>query len=70
MERLEHLERIRDLLEQLSVLGYHPFQIKQILEDAIETTELDSLALNEQEQLVKALEEYVKFAFKCRLVSR
>lgn len=67
MERLEH---IRDLLEQLRVLGYHSLQIKQIVADAIGMAEMDSLPPKEQEQLVKALEEYVAFARKCRSAFR
>jgi hypothetical protein len=67
---MERLEYIRNLLEQLSVLGYHPFQIEQIIAETIETTKLDSLLPQEQEQLANSLEEYVKFALKCRSVPR
>jgi hypothetical protein len=56
----------KDLLEQLHGLGYHLFQINQIIEDAIGTTKLDSLSIPAQQQLVMTLEDYVNFAFKCR----
>jgi flagellar basal body-associated protein FliL len=68
MERL--VDRLRELLEELRALGYHPFQIKQIIEDTLGRTDLESLSGKEQEQLAKALEEYVKFALKCRSVRR
>ena len=65
------IDDIRQLLEQLNGLGYHPFQIKQIISDTLDgSTDLESLSIEEQQQLTKALEEYVKFALKCRAVNR
>ena len=63
-------QHIEDLKSQLLAMGYLPFQLDTIIRDTIDTTQLDKLTTLEVDQLSEVLEEYVRFAQKCRTSNR
>jgi ABC-type transporter MlaC component len=63
-------EETKRLLEQLEEMGYHPFQVQQIVQDAIGTNELKTVTPEQNRKLIEALEEYIQFAKKCRAPKR
>lgn len=63
-------QKIHELIGELQTLGYHDFQIKQIIRDMIGSSDLNRLSAAEQRELVSGLEEYVRFAVKCKTVQR
>lgn len=65
---MQKREKIRELLVQLDGLGYHSFQVKEIIQETVGTTRLETLTEAEEANLVETLEEYVQFALKCRTV--
>ena len=65
---MQRQEKIRELLVQLDGLGYHSFQVKEIIQETVGTTQMDTLTEEQEGNLVETLEEYVKFALKCRTV--
>jgi hypothetical protein len=63
-------DRVSDLLGQLSHLGYHQFQIERIIRDSVGASDLESLSSEQAGRLVGVLEEYTRFAAKCRSVMK
>jgi uncharacterized membrane protein YheB (UPF0754 family) len=63
-------EETKNLLDQLNGLGYHPFQVKQIIQDATGSTDLKTITPEQNQKLLEALQEYIQFAQKCRTVQR
>lgn len=59
-------EQILQSIKQLSDLGYHDFQIDSILNDTVNTKRVDSLTPEQRKELFEVLEDYIKFALKCR----
>ena len=57
---------IKNLISQLRSLGYVQYQIDSIVKEAVGTVALSNLKKEEQTELVEVLQEYVKFAVKCR----
>lgn len=66
----EFLQQFQELTGQLQALGYHQFQIRQIIRDGMGTAELDRLTPEQQQALLRDLNDYVKFAMKCKAVQR
>lgn len=62
----DYLVRISHLKQQLIALGYHPFQINEIIMDSVATNKLDTITLEQGRQLITALEEYIEFARRSR----
>ncbi len=63
-------EEVKGLLEQLETMGYHPFQVRQIIQETIGTNELNALTPEQNQKLIEALEDYIQFAKKCRSTKR
>lgn len=51
---------------ELANLGYHNFQIDNIIMDTVGTLHVDRIDQGQYTQLLDALREYVNFASKCR----
>jgi|GEM_PF-1549491 len=62
----KQLARICELKQQLVVAGYHPAQLHDIIEDAIDTTNLDHISDEQGSELIKVLEFYCNFSNKCK----
>lgn len=62
----ELLNRITQLQKSLMDLGYHPFQLKDILVETVGTTHVEQLNTEQCQKLIEALEEYLQFATKCK----
>ncbi|CQR71456.1 hypothetical protein SOV_18110 [Sporomusa ovata DSM 2662] len=57
---------IKDLINQLSKLGYPLYQIHEIVKDTIGTTTLENISQEEEQEIIESLESYIQFALKCR----
>lgn len=58
------------LNEQLLTIGYHDYQINELIKGIIGNNSIDLLDAQLQEDLLNALEEQLKFAEKCRFTKR
>ncbi|SDD80553.1 hypothetical protein SPACI_042740 [Sporomusa acidovorans DSM 3132] len=58
--------RINELIIQLENLGYLRYQIQDMVQEVIGTAKLENLSLEEEKDVIEALEEHVSFANKCR----
>lgn len=63
-------KQIKDSIKQLSDLGYHDFQINNIIKDAVSNTILDNLSKQETSELLIVLREYLRFAVRCHMGSK
>lgn len=59
-------QQIRAYMKQLADMGYHSYQINDIIKDVIHTTRLEGLTPAQAADLLEALEDYIKFASKCK----
>ncbi|XER14406.1 hypothetical protein SATMO3_46890 [Sporomusa aerivorans] len=57
---------IQALIMKLSDLGYKSFQIREIINECIETQDLQFLTSAQEAELIDTLQNYVDFAIKCR----
>jgi hypothetical protein len=55
---------VEELKNQLLSLGYHPFQLNQIIKDAIGTANTKNINSTQVEVLITTLEDYISFASK------
>jgi hypothetical protein len=53
-------ERIDILLKRLAFLGYYPFQMKQIIQEAIGIVSFEETDYTQRIQIMRALEKYEK----------
>ncbi len=60
--------RIEELQKQLIAYGYYPFQLDAIAREAIGTTDLSGISGEQEKILAETLEDYIKFALKCKSV--
>lgn len=51
-------QRVNELLKRLLFLGYYQFQIKNIIQEAIGTTELAKATKAQRIRVIAALEKY------------
>ena len=59
-------EELQVLICQLEQLGYQPYQIRQIIEDAVGTVHWERITPTVQQELVESLEQYICFAVRCQ----
>lgn len=50
--------RIKQLIEKLTLLGYCPFEIKSIVEDAVGNDNIVDLSITEESLIIRHLEQY------------
>lgn len=62
-------DQIQELIRQLDHLGYQPFQIHQIIEEAVGTIQWESISPAAQQELIKGLENHIFFAVRCRKIN-
>ncbi|WP_094603843.1 hypothetical protein SPSIL_042550 [Sporomusa silvacetica DSM 10669] len=62
---MNDLERIASLEKQLLDLGYRHYQIDEIYREAVGTTTIAGLSLEQYQIITEAMEEYIVFASKC-----
>ncbi|MHC1746124.1 MAG: hypothetical protein AB9895_03270 [Negativicutes bacterium] len=62
---VEKLSQVCNLTNELQNCGYHPFQIKAIIRDTIDHS-IDNATQQELAVLISTLENYIKFAQKCK----
>lgn len=55
-------ERIYQLCKKLLALGYYPFQVKSIMQTAMESNDIEKANGAEQLRVVNVLEDYEKLA--------
>lgn len=60
------IKQLKAYIKQLSDLGYHDFQINSIIEDAVGTSNLRKLRIEQVNDVTETLAEHLKFALKCR----
>ncbi len=58
-------QKIDGLIRELSALGYHSFQIDDIIKEAIGRRTLADASEPEISKVIEVLEEQVRFAAKC-----
>lgn len=58
--------RINHLKTQLLNVGYHGFQVDDMIYDAVGTRDLSNLDGSKADQIVEALTDHLQFALKCR----
>lgn len=63
---VEKLSQVSELTNELQSCGYHPFQIKAIIRDTIDHS-VDNATAQELAVLISTLENYIKFAHKCKV---
>jgi Holliday junction resolvasome RuvABC DNA-binding subunit len=59
-------EQAKGLVDQLVALGYHSYQIKQMLEEIPGFSEKGPLSPELEKQIIQVLEDYLRFARKCQ----
>ncbi len=65
-ERVEDsLVRVEGLTQQLLDLGYAPFQVDSMINEAVGTLQLEKVNLDQIALVIEILEEYIQFAKKC-----
>ena len=62
----DNKRRILELRQQLDGLGYHGHQLDDIMEEIVGTKNIEKLTQEQAAQVIPELEEYVKFALRCR----
>jgi hypothetical protein len=67
---INKIQHVVELKNQLLAMGYLPFQLDTIIRETIDTTQLDKLTTVEMDQVTEVLEEYVRFAQKCRTANK
>lgn len=60
-------EKIMGLLEQLKLIGYHDFQIKDIMHDAGGSSDWHVLREDKLAEVAEYLEAQIEFARRCHL---
>ncbi len=55
-------QRMAELKRELSALGYHPYQIDAVIQDAIGKSAADNPNEQEKKELIAVLERQVRFA--------
>lgn len=63
---VKDFECITSLRRQLLDLGYRSYQIDDIYRETVGTCNIDGLPPEQSQILIKAMEEYIEFAHKCR----
>lgn len=63
---MSDLTKVEEYLAELKKLGYYSFQIDEILYESVGTNQLNNLNAHDRDMLVKQLEDYIKFARKCK----
>jgi len=63
---VEKLSQVSNLTNELQHCGYHPFQIKAIIKETIDHSP-DNATQQELAMLISTLENYIKFAQKCKV---
>lgn len=63
-------EQAEELVQQLLSLGYHSYQIHQIIADIPGFSLKRTLTPELEGKLIQVLEDYVQFARKCRSTRR
>lgn len=58
-------QKIEQLTQKLLDCGYYPYQIKQIISDAMESDTTDT-GISKEQLVIDALESYVEFGAKCK----
>ncbi len=58
--------RINSLINQLEALGYMPYQIQSILQEANNGVKPDNITVAQEEEIIEYLEYYIAFAQKCK----
>ncbi|EAX46685.1 hypothetical protein TcarDRAFT_0452 [Thermosinus carboxydivorans Nor1] len=53
-------KQVRKLCKQLIRLGYYPFQIRSMMQEAIGTVIMDDMDEQQQKRLVNVLQKYVE----------
>lgn len=61
--------QVEILIGKLLDCGYHNYQIKQIISDAVESNAKDNDEAQEQ-LIIDALESYLRFAAKCKTTEK
>ena len=59
--------KISSLRKQLIDLGYYEFQLDSIMEETVDTVNIENLTAEQYRELIDILEEYARFAVKCRI---
>ena len=59
--------KISSLRKQLIDLGYYEFQLDSIMEETVDTVNIENLTEEQYRELINILEEYARFAVKCRI---
>ncbi|MEG6584137.1 hypothetical protein [Dendrosporobacter sp. 1207_IL3150] len=53
-------KRIKHLYNRLMALGYSPFHVERILQETIGIQDISTVEYDQQQDLIKVLEEYEK----------
>lgn len=67
---IESIARINELRQILANLGYHPYQIHEIIHDCIGHNNVEAISHEDSFSVIACLEEYVSFAQKCRKTNK
>ncbi|CQR74507.1 hypothetical protein SOV_26150 [Sporomusa ovata DSM 2662] len=59
-------QQIEKLTHQLLDCGYYPYQIKQIISDAMESDTTTDTGISKEQLIINALKSYVEFGTKCK----
>ncbi|CUH97221.1 hypothetical protein P22_3348 [Propionispora sp. 2/2-37] len=59
-------KKLETRIQQLKQLGYQPYQIRQIIEEAIGTVQWDRVSPASQQELVEKLEKQICFTVRCQ----
>ncbi len=53
-------KRIKQLYNRLMALGYSPFHVERILQETIGVQDIATIGVEQQEDLIRVLEQYEK----------
>lgn len=59
-------QELQERIRQLEQLGYQPYQIQQIIEEAVGTVHWQRVSPASQQELAEYLEQQIRFAVRCR----
>ncbi|TWH49150.1 hypothetical protein [Sporomusa sp. KB1] len=59
-------QKIEQLTQKLLDCGYYPYQIKQIISDAMESDTPTDTGISKEQLVIDVLESYVEFGAKCK----
>lgn len=62
---VKDIKTLEGLIEELKTLGYHKYQIKEIVAEAVNKRDVMNLTEGEVEKVKQALANYIQFARKC-----